>query len=604
MSWLQSAYSFYERRRKQCDDLPTIDGMLAAHFAIKLPEIIDAQTRLLFFDLIAVLSASARQGHSCLEIEKIANTCWFQSAECQGITLPQESEMMAVLQSCMPHVPSACLVLERKRLYMQRYRQFEVDIAECIRHRLAQSKASAALSQRQCDKLRALWPKIFVNQTLEMPPLDEHRDAQERAVYQSLIQSTLVINGGPGTGKTYTAARVVCALGAIFGEDAPLHIKLIAPTGKAAQRLSESFVEASQSLPMDGVAIDNASTIHRFLGLRKGRVQTSGLFADKQTNTNCDVLIVDEASMLDTALFARLCRAVSPHTRLVLLGDADQLPSVEAGNVLADLIAGIGQSEFKKSMVTLTQSRRFSGALRTCAKACLDSNVKEFLDVLKATTEFQWHDDNPSFSVLKKLALDDFSALRNANSLQQAFHAIKQRRWLTPFRQSEYGVEPLNALIENWVFARKNTKEGGSFFKGQVIMVMENHTLSDLYNGDVGLIWPDETGRLSAYFEVGKEQYRAVALSRLPKIESAFAMTIHKSQGSEFAFPRLILADVENTSEQAWRIVNRSLIYTAITRAREGLGVVATEVSIKQALSTCETRMSGLVGRLSQALLT
>lgn len=602
MSWLQSAYSVYEQKRKLCDDLPTIDGMLAANFTIKLPDNIDVSTRSVFFDLIAVLSASTRQGHSCLDLALIAETHWFNSTECEGLQLPEKNELIRVLQTCLPFVPSECLVLDKHRLYMQRYRQFEIEVASYFTQRLAQAKQSVSLTPEQYAKLQTLWPQLFANRTLKTIPTLSNSDAQEYAVYQSLIQSTLVINGGPGTGKTYTAARVVCALGAVFGEDTPLHVKLIAPTGKAAQRLTESFIDASQSLPSQGVTIDNASTIHRFLGLRKGRLQTSHLFANIQSNTQCDVLIVDEASMLDTALFARLCRVVSCHTRMVLLGDADQLPSVEAGNVLADLIQGLGQSECKTHVVTLTKSRRFSGALGECAKACLGSGIDNFLHVLKTASEFQWHNENPSTGLLKKLAIDDFSAFRDALTLAQAFHVLKQRRWLSPFRQGDSGAEQLNAHIEHWVFGRKHTKDNRTFFKGQVIMVMENHSLSHLYNGDVGLVWPNEAGRLTAYFELGADQYRAIALSRLPKTESAFAMTIHKSQGSEFAFPRLILADAEHSSVQAWRIVNRSLIYTAITRAKVGLGVVSTEAALGQAIGKQDSRMSGLADRLTEGL--
>ncbi|MBO1255627.1 exodeoxyribonuclease V subunit alpha [Alteromonas sp. 5E99-2] len=602
MNWLDASHQLYQEKHKKTPSLLAIDGLLAANFANKLKETDAVNYKDDFFNLVAVASAALRDGHTCLHIPSIAMSTWFDDAggsdqELKGITLPDIHYLDAMLKACLAFMPDKCFVYQEQRFYFQRYWHFEQDIIEGLAQRL--QRDSAILSNEQQVACQQAWPQLFNDAEFSFNLTDK----QQEAALKGAMHSTLVINGGPGTGKTYTAARVLCLLGLLYGGDTPLSVKLAAPTGKAAQRLTESFLAASKVLPMDGLVVPDAMTLHRLLGLKKASVQAR---YNKDNPLHCDVLLVDEASMIDSALLARLLRAVSSNTRLILMGDAEQLPSVEAGNILSDVVIGLSSTE---ALVTLATARRFSGELKDFSTACLQGNKAKAVSILSAAPCLEWSKAKPTTDVIKPLAIDDFESITRANSLNEAFSVIKKNRWLTPFRKGDWGVESLNQCIEQWVFSHNRTLLSNSdkssnamlfHYKGRVIMVTENHAGSGLFNGDLGLVWTNSRNVLSAFFEAGEGQYKQIALSRLPNVESAFVMTIHKSQGSEFDSPRLIIPDDTQVSEQSSKIVSKALIYTAITRAKSKLGIISSERAFTNSLSQTHVRMSGLAEGLNK----
>ena len=432
---------------------------------------------------------------------------------------------------------------------------------------------------------------------------------QVAAVRSAAARRLTVIAGGPGTGKTTTVARFLAVLYAQAterGERMPL-VALAAPTGKAAARLEEAVraeagrLDVPQPVALRLAAI-TGSTVHRLLGSRPGRARFRH---HRGLRLPHDVIVVDEASMISLALMARLAEAVRPDARLVLVGDPEQLVSVEAGAVLADVVgpAGIvgpagGEGPMAASVSVLRTNHRFSGALADLAAAVRAGDADTTIAVLAG--------DDGAVGWLAEEPADAESALRDPVSgwggeivdaardgdATGALRRLGRHRVLCAHRRGPDGVAAWNDRIEGWLAEERPALAGeGVWYAGRPVMVTANDYSLRLYNGDTGITIAD-SGHISVVFEDGTGEPRRVSPSRLADVDTVYATTVHKSQGSEFDDVTLLMPAVGS------RLLTRELLYTAVTRARHRLLVVGTEAAIRAAVGRRIARASGLTARL------
>ncbi|HMT38978.1 MAG TPA: exodeoxyribonuclease V subunit alpha [Thermomonas sp.] len=567
----------------------------------------------------------------------------------------------------MPDVEAATapLVLEHGLLYLRRYREYERRLALQLRRIASHPMAGTGL-----DAIAPLFATLFPS-----PPEGEggaqrrergeqRDDAQARAAALALRRALLLVTGGPGTGKTTTIARLlVLRIAQARADGAALpRIALAAPTGRAADRMAESLRQAAQGLRALGIddgLLDalptGASTLHRLLGV----IPESPDFRHHAGHPlPLDLLVVDEASMVDLPLMCKLAEAVPDGAQLILLGDPDQLPSVEAGDVLAAILeaAGAGEAlrpddadalqsllgpahsladdagrpaslddDIAAPAPSLAREARRGGLgwgaageglhghrvhlrrgwrqhdslqLAPLAEAVRAGDAARTLDLLRPGQLANVHRHDADADPLQDPALGllaHFRALATAPDPADALRQAQRLRLLTALREGPHGARGLNARIEAALSGRR-IGSPPAWYPGRLLLVTENSYRHGLFNGDVGICLPDAEGALLAWFaEPGGHGARAFHPAALPAHDSAFAMTVHKAQGSEFDTVWLQL------SRQDARVLSRELLYTGITRARAALHVAGGAEVIAAALSRHASRVSGLGWRLSAA---
>jgi exodeoxyribonuclease V alpha subunit len=440
-------------------------------------------------------------------------------------------------------------------------------------------------------------------------------DERQRAASAAAVRHRFaVVAGGPGTGKTTTVARIVALLAEqaeAAGRPRPL-IALAAPTAVAAARLEEAVRDAADGLDAsDAVRAQlreaSASTLHRLLGWRP---DSQSRFRHHRGNRlPHDVVIVDETSMVSLSQMARLLEAVRPQARLVLVGDPGQLTSIEAGAVLGDIVGPADEGAPDDvppagppgaGIVVLSRVHRFGGAIGAVAEAVRRGDADAAVQALSdAPGEVTWlpvdaeADSAPAAvhdgAVVAARAVID--AARDGDA-RGALTALAAFRVLCAHRRGPYGVATWTDRIERWL---ANEVEGfgaeGQWYVGRPLLVTENDYGLRLYNGDTGVVVATATGRVSAAFERRGELIE-FSPTRLAAVESVYAMTVHKSQGSQFAAAAVLLPDPTS------QILTRELLYTAVTRARERLILVGTEEAVRAAVARPVARASGLRWRL------
>jgi exodeoxyribonuclease V alpha subunit len=394
-----------------------------------------------------------------------------------------------------------------------------------------------------------------------------------------------VIAGGPGTGKTSRVARMVSELIEQAADRPPL-IALAAPTGKAAARLQEAVYEQVAA----GAGLQ-AATLHRLLGWRPG--SHSRFAHDRHNRLPHDVVIVDETSMVSLSLMARLVEAVRPDARLVLVGDPGQLASIEAGVVLADIV-GAG-----RGVVMLEHVHRFGAGIARLADAIRQGDGDSTVAALcAAPDEITWlpidvDETEAGFELVRDRAvaagLAVVGAAREGDALE-ALAALGRFRLLCAHRRGPYGVSDWSSRVQAWLAPDIDDIEQRDFV-GRPLLVTENDYELGLYNGDTGVIVAGAGERPAAAFERGGEVLRFSPL-RLGAVDTVYAMTIHKSQGSQFDTAAVLLPAPTS------RILTRELLYTGVTRARRQLILVGTEAAVRQAVERPVARASGLRERL------
>ncbi len=555
----------------------------------------------------ALTSQRVDRGHVCADLAALAGRVVLPAEDDDPeagapVLAPSLARWRAALEQSPLVGPDRPLMLdERGRLYLQRYWRYERALAEAIRARATRVHAIDEA------RLRADAARLFPS-TGEQGP-----DLQRVAAVAAALRSLSVVSGGPGTGKTTTVVRMLALLASQSAE--PLRIGLAAPTGKAAARMQEAIRAARASLPVDEAIRaripDDARTIHRLLGARP----ESASFRHGPANPlPLDVLVVDEASMVDLALMARIVGALPDAARLVLLGDRDQLASVEAGAVLGDLcgpapgfsdafrarIEGLVGSSLPAGaregtpladcVVLLSRSYRFAGDsdIGRLADAVNRGDAERARALLDAAgTPDVSRADGPDRELVATAVAGYREYLARVAAVAppaEIFAAFRGFRVLCAHRRGPRGAETLNRLVVERLGAH------GEWYAGRPVLVTENDYALRLFNGDVGIALPDPDagGRLRVFFEGEAGTLRRIPPLRLPPHETTYAMTIHKSQGSEFDRVVLVLPPEDS------RLLTRELLYTAITRARSSVLMWGDDLVVRAAVERRLVRSSGL----------
>ncbi len=412
--------------------------------------------------------------------------------------------------------------------------------------------------------------RIRIDQSLD--------DTQRRAVEAALAGGLTIVAGGPGTGKTRIISEILAGEETVNPDSV---VGLAAPTGKAAARMTESV----------GTTETTASTIHRLLGWRP---DSSNRFAhDRHNPLPHDLLIIDETSMVSTTLMARLLEALKPSARLVLVGDPNQLTAVEGGAVLADLTAA---PSLAGAVTTLKHNYRFAGQIAAFADAVKDGDTDAALQTLSsASTALLRISESEAGPVLRSRAVDAGTRLWTAardGDRNGALQALDSHRLLCAHRSGWWGVSHWSHLVRSWLESdipgfTTNTE----FYVGRPLLVTKNIREYDLYNGDTGVVMASPNGSTFAVFGTGSGP-RDFSPWVLEGLESVDAMTIHKSQGSQFAHVSVVLPPSGSP------LLTRELLYTAVTRARESVVIVGDEDALVEAIENPTRRASGLASRL------
>lgn len=508
-------------------------------------------------ELAAALACQATQaGHVCADLDGEAGWGpWATSMdEAQRAAFRARLSTLAAVGGADDWTP---LVWDGRRLYLRRYWDYERAIADDLA-----ARASACVPLDAARKARLA---------------ETFADAgQRQAARVALARQLCLVSGGPGTGKTHTLARII---GLLQEQEAGLRIVLAAPTGKAAARMGEALHAA-------GVSVQGtwgeAQTLHRLLGMR---ADGSGFQRNRERPLAADVLVIDEASMIDLSLMAHLLDALPATARLILLGDRDQLAAVEAGAVFADLCAS---PRLAHCVAVLTTNFRFGGAsgIGQLADALRTGNVAGALEQLRANgrdaDDLDWQAGGEARG-LAAGAREAYAAYRTAVDAGaepgELFALFSRFRVLCALRSDVVAV---------------NRALGDALTPGLPVMVVRNDPLLRLFNGDIGLALPDPAdGTLKVCFSDEGATFRWIPAVRLPAWEPAWAMTVHKSQGSEFDRVLLVLPPVGS------RVATRELVYTGVTRAKRRVVLRAGEEVLRSAIASRAERMSALCERLA-----
>jgi exodeoxyribonuclease V alpha subunit len=669
------------------------------------------------YHVFLALSASLRSGHSCLPLSEIADQHWGKgfviSANANKESTQDSDDItqdlshagfvfapLTQLQTMLTELniqasDQELLVLADDNLYLRRYFQFESDLGQAINSRLLQQ------CQYDNDKISQCIATLFPDELVQgggTEAITLEIDWQKVAVANAINKNFSIIAGGPGTGKTYTVTKLLAALlmleqstleqstleqqsDQVKEQGAPiLNIALVAPTGKAAQRLSESIINAVsgfKDLIDDKVLAQiptQAQTLHRLLGV----LPNSPNFRHHEDNLLAyDIVLIDEVSMVDLPLMSRVFRALKDTTKVILLGDADQLPSVAAGSVLADIaprphggfsvdneqyltkVCQLNTDQLSnffanaKSSVNhkkqsnessfdylsfLVKSRRFDGkgGIGLLANSVIQGDVKSSWQLLNQTQQTLQSGQlslaqGDLSNWLAPLVKQYYQPIESCADVSDAFALLSKFRVLCATRQGDYGVKNINEVIKGYL-GKNNVpfqQNQQTLYHGQPIMINENDYRLGLYNGDIGIIWRvvDQKGKthLMACFEdssaenekvhstsgqsrgvesseTAQQVIRQILPSRLPKFESVYAMTIHKTQGSEFSHVAMVLSATQTATQSGQqekqqsgsKLLSRELLYTGITRAKKQLTIAANQRIWQQGVTAQVQRHSGL----------
>lgn len=582
------------------------------------------------YQLICVLcSHNLAQQHSCLRLDTVDfnNPLNEYQPHCQlsGSTesLIKHLTRYNTIGSPNDETP---FVLEQARLYLRRYYHYEQALAQQI-----QTKAKSTIDYAFQD-IEPLTHTLF-------PATSKKQiDWQKVAALTALGQKFTTITGGPGTGKTTTVAKLLMLVRQLQPE---FIIKLVAPTGKAAARLSESIKHSKTKLASEHPTLqalieslpEETTTVHRLLGV----VPNSHKFRHHRDKTlNLDMLIVDEASMIDLPLMYRLFDALPEHAQIILLGDPEQLSSVEAGCVLADICSGlqtkdptqpwkmqysiktakrltkhtqeplqefaIDQPTLGDTLCVLTTSYRFAedSGIGKLAKAVNQGDLATLKKLQQAKlTDLTWFTQQNQWQTFIDHACKHYQTYLDLMnqltiSAQTILEAYNDFRVLAATRSGEMSVEHLNRDIERHLTTQGLLQTQQEFYLGRPVLIERNDYALNLFNGDIGLILQlKDDERPMAYFQTSHGHMERFLPARLPPHKTCFAMTIHKSQGSEFNTVATVLP-----AGHTHQLLTRELLYTAITRAKKNFISFATPESLTHATSTPTVRSSGLKNKL------
>ena len=525
---------------------------------------LNTEQKNLFCTLIAKLSYEQAQGHSCMAINPKQQQLILASGLALEIELNNPlNHSLAELKKLKPQP----LIIQNGCLYTHRYWFYE---------------------SRLAIQLKQLLKTDYPPQNLEtalnryFPAVDNDIDWQKEAAKVALSKAFAIVTGGPGTGKTTTVVKILALLQEQSSK--PLHIALAAPTGKAAMRLQESIGGSKQHLNCDESIKqhipENVSTLHRLLGAQP----PSPYFKHHADNPlPYDVIVIDEASMVDLPLMSKLVDALKKEARLILLGDKDQLASVESGAVLADLTRSLAANT-----VELLKSHRFGGIIKDLAVAVNQQQGEKAWALLQSDNDVINLLDSDLINYIAEKQKPYLHLIQQQADFNEIYAAFNEFQVLCSNRHGHHGIYEINHLVE------KKLGLSGHWYNGRPIMISENNAATQLYNGDIGICMADKTqrGRLMVFFVSPDGSVKKFLPSRLPACETVFAMTIHKSQGSEFKEILLTLPDTMNP------VLTKELIYTGITRAKQTVKIVADQEIFKNAVMQKVQRYGGLAEKM------
>ncbi len=552
----------------------------------------ESQERLLYLAM-----AHLSDGHLSMELSRISGF-----AQEEGFSKEDAKAIeIAISQASFVGTENSLLIRTESSLRFEKLHQAELTLAESLRQYL---KIPEERDRDSSEK--------FAEEILEELGMDLH-ERQKEGLIQSLMHSLVIVSGGPGTGKTTVMASILCALKALgmSVED----MALAAPTGRAAQRMSDALreqlsriPESSQSRFLDLMSLQ-ASTLHRLLGYS---ASTGVCRYHKNARLPYRLIVLDEVSMVDALMMQRLMEALDPKTtRLLLLGDRDQLPSVEAGAVLASLLAEEGQKVLGSRRVMLSKVFRSQAKVLGLAQSVLKGEVPDLPDLASGAELWEQADE---VGLMDPEGLDsvlnDYSEYLYPNEILKRFRMeeeepesileilrhFRRGQILSLIREGDFGVYGLNEAMRRRVCYRLHEPAAQMSFAGMPILIQKNHYRLGLFNGDSGVLF--QVGdRLMAWFE--KEgQAKGFSLLELPDWQPAFAMTVHKSQGSEFS--RILMVLPRNPHP----LLSRELVYTGITRARQAAYILGEASILKQAVQTRarQTSVGEIWGRVGSEL--
>ena len=618
---------FDVRRARSASGLPAAfneAGVLAAadvHVASRLASLAAEEDDTVV--LAAALAVRApRLGHVFVDLARIRETATVDLDEPVDLAaLPWPDAEAWVRAVAASRLVAGPLRLDGTALYLDRYWREEQQVADDL-----EALAAAPLGGVNTLVLADGVARLFGGEDPDV--------TQRLAAAAAVLRRLAVVAGGPGTGKTTTVARIVALLeeqAVAAGAPAPL-VALAAPTGKAAARLQEAVHAEAATLDVEEAVRARllglqASTLHRLLGWRAG--SHSRFRHERGNRLPHDVVVVDETSMVSLTLMARLVEAVRPEARLVLVGDPGQLTSIEAGAVLGDIVGPaavapqmsgnarsalasatgaavpgeVGPGGIGDGIVVLRRVHRYGGAIAEVADAVHAGDAERVLEVLRARPhDAEWIDvDAGDVMELDRLVAVRRGAVATGRAVAEAARAgdaaaaireLGRFRVLCAHRRGPHGVATWMPRIESWLAAElPGFSTDGAWYVGRPLLVTENDHAVRLYNGDTGVVVEIDGGRPAAAFE-RQGEIALFSPARLAAVDTVHAMTVHKSQGSQFDTAAVLLPDPDSP------ILTRELLYTAVTRAKSKLILAGTEAAVRAAVERPIARASGLRGRL------
>ena len=541
-------------------------------------------------------SKKLSEGHICVKIDEIETADlpeFYSKFFIDKSVLIKEPFVAAANEEIQP------FILHNDRLYLQRYFNYETIILNRIYQFLETERSLKNERVELLQNHKNFIVGLFENKNENF----KITEWQTVAGISAALNNFTIITGGPGTGKTTTVAKILAIL---FKLSSNIKIALAAPTGKAASRMAESLKNAkcnAGEIVFQKFQSLEPFTIQRLLGF----IPDSPYFKHNESNPlNYDVVIIDESSMMDVALFAKLMDAIGPKTRLILLGDKDQLASVEAGSLFGDLCQSqqtlnlfssqkasfinsfISRPENKISnenmnertdhplsehVIELRKSHRYNDqkGIGKFSKAVINNDSETIQHFFKNNDEQVFIDDNYSEDIFQNF-IRGYKNFIHEKDIKEALKKLNNLRVLCAVREGEHGVRSINLKIEKFLQQKKLINLSAIFYENRPIIITKNHYDLNLFNGDVGIIRADENGELKAWFENNEDDLKSYSPAYLNACETVFAMTIHKSQGSEFDEVMVIVPDSIDIP-----ILTRELVYTAVTRAKSKVFIQATE---------------------------
>jgi len=592
--------------------------MLDIHFASFLSRLTSKNVSELSI-AASLVSSYTRQGHVCLDLSSVEGKELLKGENgLDPVVCPELNNWCKQLRETAvvgnPGEYKPLILDDRSRLYLFRYWEYQEKLADSIRTRIHDTDVDSGIGPLKEELIR-----LF--------PLNEAEEInwQRVAAFTALRKQFCVISGGPGTGKTSIVATILALL-LKQADSERLRIALIAPTGKAAAKLQEAIRSMKTKLACPASIKDaipeEASTIHRMLGA----IADSPYFRHNAKNTlPVDVVVVDEASMVDLALMSKLIQALPLQARIILLGDKDQLASVEAGAVLGDICDtgtehsfsqdfckdckevigytihtqknGTPESEIRDCIIQLEKNYRFGSdsGIEEVSYAVNTGNGDRAIKSMKSEIygDITWKNlphPNDLPQVIKATIIQGYGDYLRAGNPFEVFQIFERFRILCALREGPFGVTSLNILAERILREEGLINPDMRWYPGRPVLITRNDYTLQLFNGDMGIVLSDPSvnNELRVFFQATDGTAKKFHPFRLPEHETVYAMTVHKSQGSEFDKVLLVLPDRESP------VLTRELIYTSITRAKKSVEIWGNENVFRTAVSRYIKRTSGL----------